>query len=330
MQINEIFSRINDNKLMDKAISFTLHYLSNKEITAELVEHTLKHVGISIGVKNIKHLYERFHDMIKKGRISSDYAFFSSAKLRSNDPRLVHVTEELDALLELIEPQVQKKDWRGNFYYTRNSYNYDLKPNKEKKIGSGNFSNVENIPNDPHLVRKTSHSPVASEDDAYWKYVNIIIKNKLWENPYFPRVYDIKEISDRNGHKMYRGKIERLVDIRDVAKNKEGVLSLATLLMGHDASDAMKVSSNSKYAHLDMLNYVMDAVSNYIVDYKFTELFEGLSDSDLDDNFVSACKTLRKLAKDNDFVFDVNDENMMLRRVSYGYQLVFSDPFSFK
>lgn len=101
MQINEFIERFNDYAKMDSAISGTLKLLDNNEKLQKLlgdgggnvVERALMTLGRRIGVSNIKKLFDRFHDKIRKGEIPSRYSFYNSTKLASNDPRLVHVTE---------------------------------------------------------------------------------------------------------------------------------------------------------------------------------------------------------------------------------------------
>ena len=97
MQINEIFGRINDTKAMDAAIANTLNQLEGKTVSPDIVELTLRKMGNIVGVKSLKKLFDRFHDLISKKNISDKYNFYSSIKLPSNDPafsRVIEVVEE--------------------------------------------------------------------------------------------------------------------------------------------------------------------------------------------------------------------------------------------
>jgi hypothetical protein len=112
MQINELFNKLKDSGRMDQAIAATVKFLNSNSKVQEmvndsnkaaalshLVEKTLLMVGKRMAVQNIKKLYDRFHSKIDSGSISEKYRFYSSIKLKSNDPRLVHVTESIDDIL---------------------------------------------------------------------------------------------------------------------------------------------------------------------------------------------------------------------------------------
>lgn len=228
---------------------------------------------------------------------------------------------KIDSLLEIIEPTVKNKKWRGNFDSTKM-----FKGNKDKNLGSGNFSTVDSIPNDPHMVKKTSNLPEEQPDDAYWSYVTEIVNNKLWENPYFPRIYNITKIQDKEGKIMYRGKIEKLVELHDAINNLDDLNSLSRKIVGQELDE-------EKYSNrrIEILNeYFAEFIEKYVKLGEPTGIFRDYSEQDFDSSFKEACKTLRELGKKHGWKIDIHQWNIMVRRGPHGLQLVFSDPFSFK
>lgn len=194
-------------------------------------------------------------------------------------------------------------------------------------MGTGNFSTVDSIPNDPHMVKKTSNvADVNSDDaDAYWGYISKIVENKLWENPYFPRVYDITKIQDKEGKIMYRGKIEKLVELHDAINNLNDLNSLSRKIVGQGLDE-------EKYSNrrIEILNeYFAEFIEKYVKLGEPTGIFRDYSEQDFDSSFKEACKTLRELGKTG-WQIDIHQWNIMVRRGPHGLQLVFSDPFSFK
>ena len=115
-------------------------------------------------------------------------------------------------ILDLLEDPYQsiKKDI---------NLNRDIKSNPKNKSdydAKGYFSTVKDKKNDPFIVRKTSNHFIdkdlyrgdqydAKEHDGYWEFIDDIITHpELKNNPFFPRVYNIKTIIDKSGKKVYR------------------------------------------------------------------------------------------------------------------------------
>lgn len=57
-----------------------------------------------------------------------------------------------------------------------------------KHIESGAFALVKKH-DDPHMVSRESRGTEETLRDGYWIYAQYVMKYKLWENPYFPRMY---------------------------------------------------------------------------------------------------------------------------------------------
>lgn len=95
MQINEILSWLDDFSKLDRAIDNAVEVLRtrNNQPTKTEVKNVLLLVGKRMGVKNIKKLFDAFHERIRKGKIPREYYFYSDVALTSDDPRLAAVKE---------------------------------------------------------------------------------------------------------------------------------------------------------------------------------------------------------------------------------------------
>lgn len=96
MHINEVISWFDDFSKMDAAIAETVELLNNKPnrtISKKEIRNTLLLVGKKLRVKNIKKLFDRFHQKIRKGVVPPEYNFYSDIALSPTDPRMAGVTE---------------------------------------------------------------------------------------------------------------------------------------------------------------------------------------------------------------------------------------------
>lgn len=109
-----------------------------------------------------------------------------------------------------FETNVQK-------FKSKNVFNYEQdKKRRNERTGSdkeGHFGRVYDKP-DQHTLTKVPHQ--ASTKDGYLIYIRYIVNNKLAQNnPFFPRVYDLKEWKDKNGYTKYKVELERLFPIEN-------------------------------------------------------------------------------------------------------------------
>jgi len=210
-------------------------------------------------------------------------------------------------LTEIIEPRLKKKKVGWEFGDMR-------KFKSDASIGHGHFS-VVTLDDDPHFVNKRSFRVVDPKDthDAYWGYVYYIIKNKLWQNPYFPRIYDVKRIVDKDGKMHFTAKMEKLHPFNP--NDIEGtVLPLVRRMLTKEARLEF-----GNITGQDLLTLIESAVAGD--DYlKYIK----------DDQLIDAIKKLQYYRNKHPTLIDIWSDNVMIRKSPYGPQLVFTDPFGFK
>jgi len=238
---------------------------------------------------------------------------------------------KIGQLLEIISASRQERTVSGNF---RNSEEWgagDDKKEKERGRDIGSFSIVK-PGSDPHTIKKSSKSPDHQISDGYWRYIEYVIKYKLWENPHFPRVYNIKKIQDAQGDIMMRGEIEKLTPLTNLRIDE--IQQLYQYIYGVE---------NVPYEIKKSRGLEQSEVKNLYLKRLATDIFhsiKGLGNQRIKlDSFEEAIRIL-KMIKEKEFtsnsknkirpfgfIYDIKAENIMVRRTPYGPQLVFSDPF---
>jgi len=209
-------------------------------------------------------------------------------------------------LTEIIEPRLKKLKVGWEFGDKR-------KFKSDASIGHGYFSSVAPDDDDPHFVNKRSVRVVNRKGthDAYWGYVYYIIKNKLYENPYFPRIYDVKRIVDKDGKMHFTAKMEKLHPFNP--NDIEGtVLPLVRRMLTKEArSDFLEITAQGL---LTTIKLAIES-NNYLKFFK-------------DEQLIDAIKKLQDYMNKYWAELDLHQNNVMIRRTPYGPQLVFTDPFS--
>lgn len=212
-------------------------------------------------------------------------------------------------ILEILNTEVQNKIYRGNFNNKDATFNKMVKSKREggNFIDSGNFSYVKKD-KDPHMVVKTSRTPDDAEQDGYWLFIDHVISNNLWENPYFPRVYVKKNIRDSGYDFMKRITMEKLETINSISEKE-----FSHILRYTFNADVDEVIPTSGQLSQVMVSHIM-----------------GQDMEDYNPNYIAAIKELSYLLKKHKLLLDLHSDNLMVRRGSFGVHLVITDPFSFK
>jgi len=226
----------------------------------------------------------------------------------------------IQTLLELIEPRVKEINVRGRKFDRKTSGDgvsrWALTSDEEGKgyVGAGQFSTVKKD-RDPHFVQKTSRDADMARNDGYWYYIKKVIDNNLWENPYFPRVYEFKKFyKGSNAH--YRVKLETLVQMEDL--NKPELIAVVSRMIGDDPE---YLGIIQPYHHE---NDIMDLIKQI-----FRRVWDGKKSDKMDTNFISAMKALKEINKNTNYLYDLHKGNIMARRGPHGVHPVIVDPFSF-
>lgn len=213
---------------------------------------------------------------------------------------------KIQSILEIIEPEVRSYDMakRALGKYTKSSGDYD----------EGHFSRVEKD-RDPHFVKKTSKDSERATNDGYWFFIKNVVDSKLWENPYFPRVYQFKKFAKEDGA-HYRVQLEKLEEFSTLSKKEQFVIG-RKIFGTSQLADRMNDEDGGGFSTKLL---IVDLIRNLY----FGEVHvEGL-----DGDLVSAVKILRKMNTDG-YEFDLSQYNVMVRRGPTGVHLVITDPFGY-
>lgn len=207
----------------------------------------------------------------------------------------------IEHLLELINTDVSQHRYNGVF---RSGNEED-----PSALGSGNFSTVKSDKKDPHMVRKHHHTPTGPGfEDEYVTFINFIIENKI-HSPFFPRVYNVKQIADKRKDKVYKYTLERLNSYNDVSY-QELVVLIKRLVDMH-----IKPTMNKREIIIELGLLLEDAVKN------------GNMSAIKDDHLIEAINIFRTYYKMHAPFLDMsNSGNLMFRRTVHGIQLVIADP----
>lgn len=236
---------------------------------------------------------------------------------------------KIEHLLEIISTSTKERSVSGRF----KSDDWEVEDDwneREKGRGVGRYSVVK-PGSDPHTVKKSSKTPGMDMMDGYWKFIDYVIKYKLWENPHFPRVYSIKKIKDSTGDIMFRGEIEKLEPLKGLRFDE--IKHLYEKIFGLDELPSLmkntKGLGKEELAKLYIDRFAKDIsqtakgiVPNWIVDESFKNAIEILKK--IKEKEKSSGE---KAIRGKGFIYDIHSENIMVRRTPYGLQLVFTDPF---
>ena len=205
-----------------------------------------------------------------------------------------------------FETNVQKFKSKNVFKHNR-----DNRPSDNDK--EGHYGRVYDKP-DQHTLTKIPHK--ASKKDGYLNYIRHIVNNKLaQQNPFFPRVYEVKEWKDKTGHVKYKIELERLfpVEKEDVEVIK-GICE--NLFSEHKIDKALRqVTSWGQNDERKTWSIVLSIL--------IEECIHGIVSSK-NDLLNSACNEIQsRLLNKN--LLDLHYGNIMIRKSPYP-QVVIVDP----
>jgi len=190
--------------------------------------------------------------------------------------------------------------------------------------GTGEFGTAYELPSSKRQNQVTKVARAGSirslssvenvEEDGYLTYLNAI-HNLNSDNPYFPRIHDLKIMKDKNGKLTYRANIERLVSFYNdkIFDNDELMRSLYDDMFIKELSDPYGDADAGKMIHVKL-----DRITNYrspISDIKDPELKEAL-------------QLIFQIKNEGGFVIDLHGGNIMWRITGTRPQLVILDPLA--
>lgn len=229
----------------------------------------------------------------------------------------------IEIMEDLASPQTTERRYNGVF---RNHHQQALnvqQATKNRTLGQGFYSNVKTHRTDPHLVQKNNHRQMARDTDGFNVFVEWLIQHGKQDNIHFPRIYNIKRITDREGNVVHSYDIERL--IRADAVSKEEIVAFHEHNIHEDAMPMEGLlerdweESTFKEMYFKHLCKVLErAVKQKIFSYF------------LSDTMKSAIAVMVEATQDASLpqlYIDFHSGNLMWRRGPTGLTLVFSDPF---
>ncbi len=216
------------------------------------------------------------------------------------------ITDLLERQIETqIEPDAKysKRLRRGTPKYKQNSE-------------YGNSARVSPSKTDPHMVVKNDKNP-NEQADNYNRYIQELIKLDLIDtNPHFPRVYNIKKITDKYNKFIYKYVMEKLVKWE--ALSVEEMETMAdTVIIEPLPADFNNWGEGKRWSYC--YNEIMVVLEKEANDY---------------DNLIKQ-KTLKYAIAQIKQIGthirvrpnDIGGDNIMFRRTPFGLQLVITDPF---
>ncbi|KKL55667.1 hypothetical protein LCGC14_2253120 [marine sediment metagenome] len=200
---------------------------------------------------------------------------------------------------------------------------------KAEKIGKGNYASAWSTATEPGTVRKVVSDRSNLSRDAYFQYIRKITKNeRLSKNPYFPKIYDVQVVRDKNfdlpSHSYYVD-MERLHAL-DTLSDEEVLTIGRKLIDGFDSwmnqtLNGQKMYSDPQQALVSYFIQLLVKKSSY--SSKSGRLLDNIKDSNLKQALMFIKSVLRQ---EIGFFTDAHAANIMIRRGRHAPQLVFTDP----
>lgn len=207
-----------------------------------------------------------------------------------------------------------------------------LIPKNAERIGEPSVYGIAyTTPDEPGTVTKVVRKIEDINKDAYFQYVSALAKNdRISNNPFFPRIYKIKVVKDKQGNDLYSVEMERLLPFETLSNEEcnmigerlffnyagfeRDALAYAKEIASSFHRDALTTEGNAKFALLKAIEKCLrnlKEVATYIKDPKLK----------------AALMILQSLLKKNkNFDADIHSGNIMIRRGPGGPQLVILDP----
>lgn len=241
-------------------------------------------------------------------------------------------------ILEIISTEIPpEKAFRGNFRSSKvyhDSEDNSLSSDR-KQLGSGHYSTAK-ANKDPHLITKYKKNFSDTEKDPYWEYVDMVINNKLWENPYFPRIYKKHTYVDQKNQKLPKVEMEKLdgsatLNKKEVEYLIEKIVDPSSNLFSENVKSHFP---EDKWYPYNMTRIICRIIMANVIGFKKASVYAEGKEIDIDTRIkdtklIQAIKALIEFRKYHPTAsVDLHTGNVMVRRGPTGVQLVLTDPFS--
>jgi len=231
--------------------------------------------------------------------------------------RIIEIITEYDTTNQTI--RYRKQDYDYDTMLNRQERDSEQpKKSQDKDVTQGWYSGGRTNPRDPHEFIKKPHLTAKLDKDAYYTYVMEIreLKQKGYQNPFFPQVYNIDITQDTKGNQRPRYRIEKL---------QSGY--------GNYPPEALE----GMYERLFNNELQVDSSFNnrsYAIWYEISQqLRKAVQRSNYtniqDDQLKEALMLIDKIIDEHEgWNEDLHIENIRIRGSSIGPQLVLMDPIS--
>jgi len=231
---------------------------------------------------------------------------------------------KIEHLLEIIEPRIkdvyigQKRFRDKTSLADVNVWALSDKEKSQGVIGAGNYSVITQDKKRPDIVRKTTRRAIHKDEDGAWAFLHYVAKEKLWKNPYFPKVYEVKRYyTDGSDKSHYRAKIEKLAELE--ALPREAIIKVISVMLAADPEDLGIVQPYHKKS--DLLELIEEIISRVL---------SGKLPKHVDPKLVEAIGIIKKMNESFGFGYDIHHGNIAVRINGDNVQPVIIDPFSIK
>jgi len=218
----------------------------------------------------------------------------------------------------------------GNIAATRK-----LLPKNAERIGStdARFGRVYVNPEEPGTATKIVRKVEDIHSDAYFKYISALAKNdRITNNPFFPRIYKVRVVKDKQGKDLYSVEMERLQDFDTLSAEECNMLGQKLFFnyAGFERDMLARKKEITPTQHRDEVSLEDRGDAGFVLLKaigKCLENPEQVATYIKDPKLKAALVILQGMLKrDVGLVPDIHSGNIMVRRGPGGPQLVITDP----
>lgn len=266
-------------------------------------------------------------------------------------------------LNEIISSEINKpKSYSGEFYNPDHDeesyYDYRRKRNRNSNnkdhLGAGMYSTVKDDKKDPHMVVKYQHRPVAGNLEGGFLFAKYVMQHNLWENPCFPRFYNLDQYVDSANASINKLQMEKLTALDKISMQEYLILIETTFdvsklpnELGQQYVIAQKLENENRSdmyseANSSLLNNPSTRMLGKYVTYAFSN--SAPDHIIINENVLNARKQLISIYsyiehRVSEFnrdtirsykrvINDIHYGNVMVRRTPNLIQPVITDPFA--
>lgn len=207
------------------------------------------------------------------------------------------------------------------------------KTGKAENLGAGMYATTHAWRSEPGTAIKTSNPVHRLEDDMYFNFVRMIASKKhIQDNPYFPRIYDVKVYKTRGDSEtyVYQVKMERLHDLRNL--DTPELLAIGRQMFTNFDDMVASFKHNKQFSSgvgtpkIRTNEFVLRKIILRTLDQSFSYNAQAATNIK-DPNLKQAILIMKKMINSTDeMATDIHDGNIMVRRGPFTPQLVFTDP----